>query len=116
MNHANVVHAVVVGLQEAFQQDQVHTETSAVVQAPVDYVANAIQNTQQHLSTQLQQMQAMMQSMQIKYDAAPHDTHQEYGGSQYCEGRVYHVNQSSYRVQGGRGTQNNGNWRVVRGG
>ena len=52
MHHSNMVHDVVAGLQEDFQQDQAHTETQTVVQAPVDHVANAVQNTQQQLPTQ----------------------------------------------------------------
>ena len=44
MHHANMVHDVVAGLQEALEQDQVETETTTVVQTPVDHVANAVQN------------------------------------------------------------------------
>ena len=47
MHHANMVSYVVAGLQEALQQYQFQTETLTVVQAPVDDVANAVQNTQQ---------------------------------------------------------------------
>ena len=75
MHHANVVLNVVAGLQEALQQDQVQTDNLMVVQAPVDHVANAVQNTQQQLSTQLQKIQAIMQAMKMKYPAAPHGTH-----------------------------------------
>ena len=60
MHRANMVRDVVAGLQEALQQDQVQTETLTVVQGPVDHVANAVQNIQQQLATQLNQMQAMM--------------------------------------------------------
>ena len=63
MHHANMVHNVVSGLKEALKHDQAQTETQAVVQVPVDHVANAVQNTQQQWATQLQQMQSMMQAM-----------------------------------------------------
>ena len=36
------------------------------MQASMDHVANAVQNTQHQLATQLQQMQSMMQSMKMK--------------------------------------------------
>ena len=58
-----MVHNVVSGLKEALKHDQAQTETQAVVQVPVDHVANAVQNTQQQWATQLQQMQSMMQAM-----------------------------------------------------
>ena len=60
MHHTNMVRNFVAGLQESLQQYQVHTETPTVMQAPVDYVTNAVQNTQQQLATHLQQIQAMM--------------------------------------------------------
>ena len=47
MHHYNMVRDVVAGLQESLQQEKVHTETPTVVQALVDHVANAVQNTQQ---------------------------------------------------------------------
>ena len=100
-----MVHYAVAGLQEAFQQVQYYTETSAVVQAPVDHVANAVQNTQQHLATQMQQMQAMMQDIQIQYATAPPGTRQDYGGLQDYGRQGYHGNQSSYRGWGGRGAK-----------
>ena len=53
MNHSKMVHDIVPGLQKPLQQYQFHTETPMVVQAPVDHVANAVQNTQQQLATQL---------------------------------------------------------------
>ena len=116
MYHANIVRDFVAGLQESLQQYQVHTETPTVMQAPVDHVANAVQNTLKQLSTQLQQMQAMMQAMQMQYATAPRGTFQDYGGRQYYVGRGYHGNQSSYLGRGGRGAQSNGNWRRGRGG
>ena len=63
MHHTRMVCNFVTGLQEALQQDQVQTETPTVVQAPVDHVANAVQNIQKQLATQLHQMQAMMTAM-----------------------------------------------------
>ena len=54
MHHANMVRNVIIGLQEALQQDQVQTETSTVVQAPVYHVANTVQNTYQQLAIHLQ--------------------------------------------------------------
>ena len=69
------------------QQDQSQTETATVVLVPVNNLANAVQNNQQQFSTQLQQMQTMMQAMHIQYVAAPHGTRQDYGGRQdYGEG------------------------------
>ena len=56
MHRANVVRDVVVGLQEALQQEQFQVETTMVVQAPAYHVANAVQNTQQQFATQLQKM------------------------------------------------------------
>ena len=40
MHQANMVWDVVAWLHESLQQEQVRTETPAVVQAPVDHVAN----------------------------------------------------------------------------
>ena len=60
MNHANMVRDVVSGIQEALQQYQAETETPEVVLAPVDHVANAVQNTQKQLATHLQQIQSMI--------------------------------------------------------
>ena len=45
MHHAKIVRDVVAWLQKALQQDQAQMETPAVVQEPVAYVANAVQNT-----------------------------------------------------------------------
>ena len=87
MHHVNMVHDVVTGLYGALHQYQVKTKTPTVVQAPVDHVANVVQNTQQKLSTQLQKMQVMMQAMQMQYDASQHVAHQDYGGRQYYGGR-----------------------------
>ena len=47
---------VVAGLQEDLKQEKFQTEIPTVVQAPVDHVANAVQNTQHQLATQLQKM------------------------------------------------------------
>ena len=63
----------------------------------MDHVDDAVQSTQQQLATQLQQIQLMMQTMQMHYNAGPHVTLQYYGG---CG---YHSNQPSYHGQGGRG-------------
>ena len=92
MNHANMVLNVVSGIQESLQQDQYQRETTTIMQTPVDHVANAVQNTQQQLATQLQQMQLTMQNMQIHYNTVPHGTRQDYGGRQYSGGRGYHSN------------------------
>ena len=80
------------------------------IEEPVDHVANAVKNTQQQLSIELKQMQAMMQVIQMQYAAVPQNSHQDYGG------RGYHRGHSNYRGQGGRGTQHRGNWRGGRGG
>ena len=111
MHHANMVREVVAGLQEALKQDQVQTETSTVVQAPVDHVPNAVQNSQQQLATQQQHIQSMMQAMQMQYAAAPQGARQYYGVSKDYGGRVYHGYQSNYCGQEGRGAQHNSNWR-----
>ena len=71
MHHTNMVHDVVAGLQEVLQQEQVLVDNATVTEAPVDHEAKAVQNTQQQLATQLQKMQAMMQSMKLQYAAAP---------------------------------------------
>ena len=60
MHHANMVRDVVEGFQEVLQQEQVLTENTTSIKAPADHVVNDVQNTQQHLATMLQQMQAMM--------------------------------------------------------
>ena len=52
------------------------------MQAPLDHVANAVQNTQKQMATQLYKIQSMMQAMQIQYAAVPHGTRQDYGGRQ----------------------------------
>ena len=56
---------VVTGIQEALQKYQVQTDTLTVVQAPLDHVGNAAQNTQKQLATQLHKIQAMLQEMQM---------------------------------------------------
>ena len=61
-----MLHDVVVGLQEALQQEHNQTETLTIFQAPVDHVSNTVQSTQQHLYTQLQKNQSMMQMMQMQ--------------------------------------------------
>ena len=71
MHHENMVCNVVAGLQEVPQQEQVLTENTAVIEAWVDHVANAVQNTQQQLATQIQQMKVMMQAIQLQYVAGP---------------------------------------------
>ena len=45
MHNSNMVRDVVAGLHEALQQDRLQTETPTIVQALVDHVANAVQNT-----------------------------------------------------------------------
>ena len=54
MHYANMVRNVVVELQEALQQEQVHMETLTVKQTPVDHADNAVQNTHQRFDTQPQ--------------------------------------------------------------
>ena len=92
MHHSNMVHNVVAGLHEAFQQYQFQTKTPTATKAPVDHVANAVQNTHPQLATQLQQIQAIMQAMQMQYAAVPHGIRHKYGGRQDYGGRGYHVN------------------------
>ena len=90
---------VVAGLQEVPQQEQVLTENTAVIEAWVDHVANAVQNTQQQLATQIQQMKAMMQLIQLQYVAGPQNAHQDYGVHGYHSGHAHN------RSQGGHGAQ-----------
>ena len=104
MHHANMVRDVVAGLQEVLQQNQVLTENMTAIEAPVNHVASAMQNTQQKFATQLQKIQEMMQTMQLQYAAGPQNAHQEYGG---CG---LHVGNENYCGQGGRGAQRRGNW------
>ena len=91
MHNANMVRDFVAGIQEALQQEHTQTETLTSMQALVDHVANAVQSTQQQLSTQMQQIQSMVQTMQMHYNSVPHSTRQDYGG------RGYQGNKSSYR-------------------
>ena len=56
MHHANMVRNIIAGLQEYFQQDQSQKKNPMVVQAHVDHVENAMQNTQKQLAIQLQRM------------------------------------------------------------
>ena len=65
MYHAKIVRNVVAEQKEALQQDQSQSETTVVVQAPVANLPNAVQNTQQQLSTQLHKMQVMMQAIHM---------------------------------------------------
>ena len=44
-----------------------------------------MQITQKKLVSQLHQMQTKVQYMQLQYSAAPHLTHQYYGGWEYYE-------------------------------
>ena len=100
-----MVRGVVAGLQEDLKQEQVQTETPMVLQAPVDHVANAVQNIQKQLDTQLQKTQAMIQEMQMQYAAGPQNAHQDYGG------RRYHGGHANYCGQGVCGAQRRVNWR-----
>ena len=52
MHHANMVHDVVAGFQELLQQEKVQTDNLMVIEAPVNHVANVVQNNQQQLETQ----------------------------------------------------------------
>ena len=81
-----------------------------VIEAPVNHVANAVQNNQQQLATQLHKMQAMIQTMQMQYAAGPQKAHQDYGGHRY------HGGHANYRGQGGRGGKGSGDWQSGRGG
>ena len=56
MHHANMVRNIIAGLQEYFQQYQSLKKNPMVVQAHVDNVENAMQNTQKQLAIQLQRM------------------------------------------------------------
>ena len=104
IHRKNMVCDVVSGWQEVLQQETVLTDNATVIEALVNYVANAVKITQKQLATQLQQMQAMMQEMQLQYSAGPQNTYQ------YCGGRGYHSGHANYRVQGGGGAQCKGNW------
>ena len=42
MHHANIVRDVVTGLQSDLHQEQVLTDNTAVIEEPVDHVANAL--------------------------------------------------------------------------
>ena len=116
MHHANIVLNVVTGLQKVLQQEQAPTDNPTIIPEPVDHVVNKVQSTQQQLTTHLHQMQVVMQVIQMQYAAAPHETHQDYGGLQDYVGRGYQGNQSIYRSQSGNGKQNISNWCGGRGG
>ena len=90
MHHANMVRNVIIGLHEDLQKEKVQTEPPTAVEAPVNHVANAVQNTQQQLATQLQKIKAMMQAMHMQYAATPQGSCQDFGG------RGYHSHQSNY--------------------
>ena len=77
-HHANMVRNMVAELQKALQQEQSPTENATTIPERVDHVPNAVQSTQKNLATQLQQTQAIIQRMQMKYSAAPQHAHQEY--------------------------------------
>ena len=110
MYHLNIVRDVITGLQEVLQQEKSPMENLAVIEEPANHVANAVQNIQKQLDTQLQKTQAMIQEMQMQYAAGPQNAHQDYGG------RRYHGGHANYCGQGGRGAQRRGNWRGGRGG
>ena len=80
MHHTNMGRYVVAGLKEVLQQEQVATENTMVIKAPVDNVSNEFQNTQQQLVIQLQQIQAIVQAIQMQYAAGTQNAHQYYGG------------------------------------
>ena len=105
-----MVHNMVAGLQEFLQKDQASIYNLIVIAEPVDNVTNAVQRTQQQLAKIFQQMQAMMQTIQMKYAAAPQNTHQDYGG------RGYHDGHNNFRCRGGRSAQHQVNWQDGRGG
>ena len=84
MHQKNMARNVIAGLQKVLQQEQVLTENPTVIELPVNHVANAVQNTQKQLATQLKKIQAMVQAMQMKYSSGPQNAHQ------YYEGRGYH--------------------------
>ena len=60
MHHTNMVSNVIAGFKEVLQQEQVLMENTKVIEAPVNRVVNAVQNTQKQLATQLHKMKAMM--------------------------------------------------------
>ena len=103
MHHANMVRDVVSGLHETLQKEQAPTENAINIPKPIDHVSNASKSTQQHLATQLQKMQAMIQAMHIQYAAAPQNAHQYYGGN------GYHGGYTNYSGRGGRSAQLRGN-------
>ena len=53
MNHTNMISNGVAGLQEVLHQEQVPTETTTVIEEPVNHVDNMVQNTQQQLTIHL---------------------------------------------------------------
>ena len=67
-------------MQEVLQQEKVPKENLAVIEAPVHHVDNVMQNTQQQLTTQLDQIQVMMKVIKMQYAAGPQNAHQYYGG------------------------------------
>ena len=85
MHHANLVHYVVVGLQEFLQQEPVPIESHAAIQDPqVTHIANEVQDNHQQLAAQIQKMQATVQAIQLQY-AAPQPSYQSYGGADTTE-------------------------------
>ena len=100
----NAVRDVVAVLHKDLHEEQAPTEHPTTMPEPIDHVSNAVQSTQQQLATQLKQMQAIMQTVQIQYSAAPQHTHQDRGG------REFHVGNNNFRGRGGHGAQHQGNW------
>ena len=110
MHHVNTVRDVAARLQDALKQDQELIENATTVPEPFDHVSNTLQINQNHLDTQLHHMKAIMQAKQMQYAAAPHHTHQNYGGRGYLGGYTGH------RGREGRGAQCKVNWRGGRSG
>ena len=66
IHHANMVHNVVAGLQDALQKKTAPVKAPAVMLEPqVHHVENSVQDNQPKIAAQLQQIQIMMQEMQL---------------------------------------------------
>ena len=107
IHHSNMVRNVAVWMQEVLQKEKSLTKNPPVISEPNEHVANAVQNTNQKLVTQLQQMQTIMQAMHLQYTTAPQPTHQAYGG---CG---YYIGQNKHCDWGGCGSQHWVSWRGV---
>ena len=64
-HHTVMVRIVVAGIQESLQQEKSLTGNMTTMEEPINHVENAIKSTQKQLATQLQQIQAMLQTMHV---------------------------------------------------